>query len=542
MPDSFVSKTKRSIESNKYLRALIADPFRFLQLYFILLFSQSLFFMTPDLQSYINYVFILWGTLIVGYNLIIAKSYKDIKVLRLFALAWGIAFLAILFNYEAGTTFKALKGWYLMILLYLLVLPLLKLTRRDFVSVLKGLLVPQIVLSFIAAIVSFCLGYLNIAGYIFRPDNGFYWGVRYVFRKSGEINPLLAGVYTDSNYSAIISFCSLVFSFIFLYFFKTIWVRCFLVLNIVVQTYFFILANSRGAYVAAGTLIVAIAVAGIVAVYKKQASWKFYAKNFGVFALLVVFIILAGNAVRSISYDTVLDKPIHRYTVLMANQSEIAKERGYASEVTKVDKKIVPLKRDYLGKPKAFLRNPSMSVQKADKAPNLNKVTATKQDSIQNNVDEIGNGRIGRWIQGFTLANERPLTGTTIQGAPYFVEKYHKEKGTVFNRLTIANDVANSYLIVLMAFGWPVFILMMALWIWCFIDTSKNIIKNSLLSVHILLVFGLLVFLLVEAFFLPVMLESCTYYSALLLLTFGFSLFASNQTNRTIDKLTQRVE
>lgn len=516
---------------------VLDEPFHFVRLYFILLFFQSLFIMAPKMQVHINQIFILWGSLIVGYFVLFKRERIQTKTTLLLGGSLVLGLVSILINREAGSLGYSLKTWYLLVLVFGIFFPLFSLTKRSREEVLRGIGLPLIALQFSAAVISLVLFFQNVAGYIIRPDASFFWGLRYNFRQSGVINPLLIGTYNEPNYGAIIIFSSIILSFFILEQKKnSLGLKIFLWLNIAIESYFFILTNSRAAYLA-----LAIVLAVIFVLYVKDKLYyrvkvKWFSKKALIFVLISLLILFAGDFVREISYKLATNKEVTRVTVFLPNSvktEELPKPEMKEDELNILKVKSY-LSDSFLGKRKYFLAETEAELQEDSEI--LKRLSAEKEDTVSG-LEGKGNGRIGRWKETMSMVlKHKPLTGTTPRGAAYFAEKYASGEERYW-RLKAGYSPVNSYLTYLLYYGLPVFLLLLFAYLRGGVKVAISFFRTKELTLQQVFMGSLLLFMLVKAFFLSALVEVCTYYSCVLAMAFSYHLSEFEGKNTSVSEV-----
>lgn len=515
----------------------LSEPYYYIKSYFLLLLSQSLFFVAPDIQNLIHYVFIAWGCLVIFYQTIVYKRIPKIRILWIFGVSWILALLSILLNREAGNLIYSLKTWFLLCLVYMVFFPFFALTKKEKNEALIGIIRPLVVLQFVFALLSALLYFFNVSGYIFRSDTGFYWGVRYIFRDSGIINPLLIGVYNDANYVTLITFVSIVFSLV-IYSYKETkkTMRAFLLLNILLESYLFILANSRAANLA---LAFAFLV-WLILIIKNSKQGAGLAKQerivLGIVLCISIFSLLLGSNIRRVSFLW-LEKDITRVTVVMPGGTKSIDFKGpnIPEDKWTFFSRKGSLSDDFVGKYFVYFSESNLTEKKnsaedaiEDDLSMRNKhhlFSEDKEDTSTSEIGDLGNGRIGRWMESIKLVSlHRPLTGTSPRGIQYFAQKYSSE-GEPFRRLSEGQHTVSSVLTYLLYYGWPAFLFLVAFCLLIAWQILRYLIKKKTNSIEYILMTGLAVFLLIVSIFLSALLEVATYYSCTTLFVLGYLFF-----------------
>lgn len=514
---------------------IVDEPYYFIKYYFILLLLQCLFFVAPNIQNKLHYVFIAWGSIIIAYHCFYTKKLLKIKVLKYFFLTWGFAFITILLNREAGNLVYSLKTWYLLSLVYLVFFPFLKLTQKAKADSFWNIVKPQIIIQFLFALISILMYVFNVSGYIFRSDTGFYWGVRYIFRNSGKINPLLIGVYNDANYVTVIVFISIIFSLIFL--FKNNLKKgekTFLWINVIVELYIFILANSRAANLA---LILVVLVWIILFLKNKKLEMKSKLQiQYMIVLLLLIISILFGSNIRKVSF-AFLEKPIYRVTIVQPGGAE--KIDFEAPEINENKWTFLinkgTLNNKFVGKYDVYFSDEGIKNEinkdniKKEITEEFNKISENKEDTGTDEIGDIGNGRIGRWMESLKLVTKhRPLTGTSPRGIQYFANKYTTEEEP-FRRLVEGQTTVSSVLTFLLYYGWIDFLLFLIFGLAIILAIIKSLLKPEIVPIEKILLVGAALFLLIISVFLSALLEVTTYYSCSTLFILGLLYFNQEQ-------------
>jgi hypothetical protein len=536
-----------SVKTEKRL-GFLAEPYYFIQFYFILLLIQSLFFVAPDIQNIIHYIFIAWGSLLILYQTVFRKKVAKLRILWVFGASWFLALLTIVLNREAGNVVYSLKTWFLLSLVYLAFFPFFELTKKQKKDALLGVIRPLVVIQFVFALVSILLYIFNVSGYVFRSDTSFYWGVRYIFRDSGTINPLLIGVYNDANYVTVIVFISIVFSLILLAQHDLNKISgFFLCLNIVLEAYIFILANSRAANLA----LVIVFICWLVIILKKRMSGGSLLNRerviMGIVLCLSILSLFFGPKIRKASFYF-LEKPITRVTVVLPGGVKSIDFDGPDVSDNKwtflVEKG--PLDSHFVGKYYVYFSTPNWKEENPDSSDladvdkktyieknknQFDNFSENKEDTSTTDVGDLGNGRIGRWKESIKLVTlHRPLTGTSPRGIQYFAKKYSSDSEP-FRRLNEGQHTVSSVLTYLLYYGWPAFLLLMAFGLIIIWRIVQRIFIRKNISFEYILMFGLAVYLLIISIFLSALLEVATYYSCSTLFVLGYLYFEPEQNN-----------
>ena len=513
---------------------IVNEPFYFVRFYFILLFFQSLFMMAPKMQVHINQIFILWGSLIVVYFIFLEQDRIQTKTTLFLGTSLILGLITILFNREAGSLGYSLKTWYLLVLVFGIFFPFFGLTKKSRDEVLRGIGIPLIILQFSGAVISLILFFNNIAGYIIRPDSNFFWGLRYNFRQSGAINPLLIGIYNDPNYAAIIIFSSVIFSLLILEQKKnSLVLKIFLWLNIMLESYFLILTNTRSAYLSLALVLAVIFILYIKDKAYKKVKVKWLSKNILVFIIVSLIVLFMGDFIRDLSYKHATAKEVTRVTVFLPHS--VIKEELPKSEMEEDELNILVVKAylsdSLLGERKYFLAETQDQIIEDSEV--FKRISAEKEDTVSG-LEGKGNGRIGRWMETFSIVSKhKPLTGTSPRGAEYFAEKYATEQQSYW-RLRAGYSPVNSYLTYLLYYGFPVFLLLAYVYLRGGVKIMLRLFRTTKMIPQQVLMGSLLLFMLIEAVFLSALVEVCTYYSCILAFAFSYHLSEFEGKNRLV--------
>lgn len=522
----------------KSLINLFDEPYYFVKYYFILLLFQSLFFFDPKLQNNLNYIFILWGSGIMFYHSIISKEYLKIKGLYLFFASWFVAAITIFINREAGNLVYSLKTIYLTLLVYFIFYTFFKITKKNKYEALYNISKPLVILQLIFGIISLALYFYNVAGYIERSDVGFYWGIRYIFRLSGTINPLLAGVYNDPNYAVVIMYISIILSFIMLNYNKTSSIlKKILWFNIFIEFYMIILSNSRAAHLG---LIVSLVIVAFIFFYKKKNNKlnnKYYLTQIISFTIFIGIVLFLGDSIRQYSYK-ILERPITRITVTLPNakiEDDLTDEFINTNKVN-IYKKVGPLKSNFVGLYPSYFKHLFDEYPQDELIVNekvYDRISQNKEDTDTTDIQQAGNGRVGRWLESIKLVTRhRPLTGTSSRGVQYFAKKYSSESEP-FRRLVEGQDPVNSYLRYLLHYGWISFILLIIFGATIFINIIRRLILEKYVDFNYILMVGLASYLLVISVFLSALIDVCSYYSCTLAFSLSYLNFGPIKTKES---------
>lgn len=506
------------------LRQLLEEPYHFVRLYFILLFFQSLFIMAPKMQVHLNQLFILWGSLILLYSLLFRREKLKNTTILLLGASWMLALVTIVINREAGSLGYSLKTWYLLALVFGIFFPFFILTQKKKEEAFRGIALPLLLLQFATALISLTLFFQNVSGYILRPDSNFYWGLRYNFRQSGSINPLLIGLYNEPNYGAIIILSSILFSFLLLQKKENSkGLKVFLWSNIAIESYFLILTNSRSAYLALGLILSVLFFLFAKDKVYLRVKPKWLTLHVLLFIMLSLVTLFAGGIIRELSYKFIIGKEVTRVTIFLPNsvsKEDLPKEEMKADKLNILKVKGF-LSDSFLGKNTYFLVESREDL--VEDSEIMKRLSADKEDTVSG-LEGKGNGRIGRWKEAFSMvAKHKPFTGTTPRGAAYFAQKYGKNEEEYW-RLKAGYSPVNSYLTYLLYYGFPVFLLLIFAYLRGGLISVVGILTAKNLKPEQVFMAALLLFMFVEAMFLSALVEVCTYYSCMLALSFSYNL------------------
>ncbi len=514
------------------LARFFASPYRFIQIYFVLLYVQSLFFVSPKMQNYLNYAFLLWGFALLGRELVFRRRLLQRRELYCYAASYLLGLLTIFLNREAGQLIYSLKTWCLPVLVFGLFYPYFFIRRelRSPRQAFCGLVRPLVYLGLLVHLLSLLTFVLNYTGYIFRHDVGFYWGVRYVFRDSGAVNPLLIGLYNEPNYAALLAFCLFLLG-LFLRFEggRSRLEQMLLNLHLGLCVVFIVLANSRGATLGCLLFLLIFGLRYLLQYWRAGRACGAEASSQSPaalrlprsLALILVALLLCsifGGPLRRLSYKIFLYRPLTRVTVVqygaVLDASAQPKELVPGAPFIRIRR--VPLKWDYVGRYLFYLQAEPRpeELEELDEALDI----SADKENTNEGFEGLGNGRVGRWVESLSLVTRhRPLQGTSPRGVRYFAQKYAD-----YRRLAEGQNTVNSYLSYLLYYGWPCFLLFMSflgLALWPLL--KRYFQRPGPGPVELLFLAGL-GGILCQAFFLSAVLENLTAYSALL----GFILGA----------------
>lgn len=511
------------------VKSIIFDPLNFIGLYSILLFLQNTVILAREWQSYAHYFFVAWSSFIVVYHLFFTRRYLRKHIMLIFALITIPALASIWLNREANSLIDSLKTWYLSTFIFTIFLAAPLLSTNNLRMRLKRIIYPLCLLTFLTNVCSLITFVLNISGYVFQQNAGYFWGIRYLYRDSGQINPVLYGIYQDSSYAAFINFAVCGLSILMLMDRETNWfTKSLLWLNLAVSCFTTALTNNRTNTFVEIVFIFALA---MILVFGQRLIRVCAAERRVIavaLSIMSLFLLLA-NPIRALSYHF-LHKPVQRVAVILPTADNIINLHNLEQNAITIWRTEVDLCPQLITKPEDFLRYPTADYLIGD-GRDFEHISSYTIDSTKTISDNsVVAKRLNLWQDAIELVTtKRPWSGFGIDESGY---RYFLDAEQTATALSIRNSVHNSYLQYLLAYGWLGLIGLVGVVLIFFARGFKNLINNKNSFIYQALLFVLMSVILIYAFLLNSLFEELTIYSAISGLIIGL---ASGNLFRIVD-------
>lgn len=363
----------------------------------------------------IHPLLIAWAGCVTAYDIWIRQIWRKIPCWKPLALFVFFAGVTAVLNFETGLVVN-IKGWILAILPLFAFLPTCLLARKDkrTTSFLTSLLGGAVV-ACLASMVSLVMYVNRVAETVTICGVTDTVGIRYYFPNDPTSAVLLYGIYTDTNHAALYSLVLIVYGIVLLLAcirgeytqkWKNVMGGCFAVVSILVQSCYFPLANSRGAWLAMG---IALFLSVFVFLYS-QVIGKGGTARRCVVSLAVACIILVAVC--------------GGFLGIRASMATLASELGF---------------------------NDSTEVIEG----------AAEKDLFEKTNEEFGAGRITIWKDALKLVGSKPIFGHGSGNISFYSKIYSPDGVIAAGKV----DVHNSYLDLLLAYGVVGFIFLMGFFV-----------------------------------------------------------------------------
>lgn len=422
---------------NKLLENLIEYPILFYIFYFIYTIRPPFKLMISSADRYeslFHYILILWGLIIIGYNLINRRDVFSRKNIG-FIVAWIIVSILTAISNISNITTTSIKSIILTILsitFFIIAYPLLK-GKYSKLQMFKYIFYPVLGVKIFINAISIYLYISNISIFVIRGNLLDFLGVRYVGLANGRYTLLLYGLYKDPNFTAMMG-ASLILLSIYIY----IKAKChliyfekiFLVISMVLEFIIVSFSNSRGTIYSMLAIVVLVVVFIMLNRYREGDLLTFSTGK-------RILIILFSSILVYVAYAG-----IQKGGFLISQNNKNTKYI-YAEE----NKVFVRLNISDLDK-EEFSEHKGWVLEYLDEDESKEeKISVSKDDS----GEEVGNGRIAIWKDTVKLFSYKPIFGI----AP---EMQKVISNGEYNYLDIPSmkegrSVHNSYLAVLLYYG-----------------------------------------------------------------------------------------
>ena len=422
---------------NKLLENLIKYPILFYIFYFIYTIRPPFKLMISSADRYeslFHYILILWGLIIIGYNLINRRDVFSRKNIG-FIVAWIIVSILTAISNISNITTTSIKSIILTILsitFFIIGYPLLK-EKYSRLQMFKYIFYPVLGVKILINAISIYLYISNVSIFVIRGNLLDFLGVRYVGLANGRYTLLLYGLYKDPNFTAMMG-ASLILLSIYIY----IKAKChliyfekiFLVISMVLEFIIVSFSNSRGTIYSMLAIVVLVVVFIMLNRYREGDLLTFSTGK-------RILIILFSSILVYVAYAG-----IQKGGFLISQNNKNTKYI-YAEE----NKVFVRLNISDLDK-EEFSEHKGWVLEYLDEdGSKEEKISVSKDDS----GEEVGNGRIAIWKDTVKLFSHKPIFGI----AP---EMQKVISNGEYNYLDIPSmkegrSVHNSYLAVLLYYG-----------------------------------------------------------------------------------------
>ena len=424
---------------NKLLENLIKYPILFYIFYFIYTIRPPFKLMISSADRYeslFHYILILWGLIIIGYNLINRRDIFSRENVG-FIVAWIIvSILTIISNISNITTtsIKSIILTILSIMFFIFGYPILK-EKYSRLQIFKYTFYPVLGVKILINAISIYLYISNVSIFVIRGNLLDFLGVRYVGLANGRYTLLLYGLYKDPNFTAMMG-ASLILISIYIYtkakshliYFEKI----FLVISMVLEFIIVSFSNSRGTVYSMLAIVVLVVVFIMLNRHREDDLLTFSTGK-------RILIILFSSILVYVTYSG-----IQKGGFLVSQYNKNTKYI-YAEE----NKVFVKLNISDLDK-EEFSEHKGWVLEYLDEDEDEGKeekISVSKDDS----GEEVGNGRITIWKDTIKLFSHKPIFGI----AP---EMQKVISNGEYNHLDIPSmkegrSIHNSYLAVLLYYG-----------------------------------------------------------------------------------------
>ena len=424
---------------NKLLENLIKYPILFYIFYFIYTIRPPFKLMISSADRYeslFHYILILWGLIIIGYNLINRRDISSRKNVG-FIVAWIIiSILTIISNISNITTtsIKSIILTILSIMFFIIGYPLLK-EKYSRLQIFKYIFYPVLGVKILINAISIYLYISNVSIFIIRGNLLDFLGVRYVGLANGRYTLLLYGLYKDPNFTAMMG-ASLILLSIYIYtkakchliYFEKI----FLVISMVLEFIIVSFSNSRGTIYSMLAIVVLVVVFIMLNRYREGDLLTFSTGK-------RILIILFSSILVYVTYTG-----IQKGGFLISQNNKNTKYIYAEENKVFVKLNISDLDKEEFSEHKGWVLE---YLDEDEDGSKEEKISVSKDDS----GEEVGNGRIAIWKDTVKLFSHKPIFGI----AP---EMQKVISNGEYNYLDIPSmkegrSIHNSYLAVLLYYG-----------------------------------------------------------------------------------------
>ena len=473
---------------NKIIENLVKYPILFYALYFFYKIRPPFKLMEFSMGKYeeiVHYILILWGIVIVGYNLFFRRNIF-FKGNSRFILLWLVVSLFTIISNISYVTTSSIKSLILTmfsILFFFVGYPLLREKYSDR-QIFKYIFYPTLIFRLLINIGSIYLYMANISIFVIRDDLLNFLGVRYVGIADDRYTPLLYGLYTDPNFTAMTGVL-LIFIAIYIYTSNkinlTVIEKLFIYSSVSIEFLIVAFSNSRGTLYSLLVVIIIYLIIFIIRNYNFNSLFvKSTLKKIGIVISVMILIVVSYIGVEKIGSLLSQNSQFDRYIYAEKNNSyvRISPRDLEQEEFSKHKNWILEYEGD----------NETESSYK-DK-----RLSITKEDS----GEELGNGRVAIWKDALKLFSEKPIFGISPKMQKDISEK--KYSNLDIPAMKEGRSTHNSYVAVLLYYGILGFVVLGIVIFRILLPVFINEIRNGS-SAKSVLFYGIL-FALTASFFL----------------------------------------
>lgn len=466
--------------------------------YGIFLFGYEIW-LTRNIISVIHPIFIIWGFLLIGYDVMIRRSWEIVFLQKLLFLFVIMAMITGIINYEVGIT-QNLKVWILTALPILTLYPICFLGKSQRI---KGFIISFLgaaIVIFVSSLISVYMFLIRFGGTILFLGQELTVGIFNGFGKEEVAYTVLNGIYVDSGHAATYAMSSVIYSCILFFacrkekLGKQIWNRMgiiFSVLNIIVQLCYFTLANSRG-----GWLSFFVTVFICVFIYIFFYGFRKIKRCKCLFALCIAIVAVGFSCVFLIHLrDTI------SYFSFVIEGQRVEKAQAEKSSIVEGKKECNPTENQ-----KSMQEQEKITEEKEVPAKVQESVDDQKQEKVEvdsferpeESGDRVGSGRIGIWKEAVSLYLKKPIFGEAPGNSTYYARKYD-----IGERLRHGKAIHNSYLDLLVDYGLIGFLLLMGFYVLCAWKVLMKLIRDGKsCDISFFMVIGGIIMTMSSSFFL----------------------------------------
>ena len=426
---------------NKLLENLIEYPILFYIFYFIYTIRPPFKLMISSADRYeslFHYILILWGLIIIGYNLINRRDVFSRKNIG-FIVAWIIVSILTAISNISNITTTSIKSIILTILsitFFIIAYPLLK-GKYSKLQMFKYIFYPVLGVKIFINAISIYLYISNISIFVIRGNLLDFLGVRYVGLANRRYTLLLYGLYKDPNFTAMMG-ASLILLSIYIYtkakchliYFEKI----FLVISMVLEFIIVSFSNSRGTIYSMLAIVVLVVVFIMLNRYREGDLLTFSTGK-------RILIILFSSILVYVAYAG-----IQKGGFLISQNNKNTKYIYAEENRVFVKLNINDLDREEFSEHKSWVLE-YLDEDEDEYKSKEEKISISKDDS----GEEVGNGRIAIWKDTVKLFSHKPIFGI----APEMQKVISNEKYSYLDipSMKEGRSIHNSYLSVLLYYG-----------------------------------------------------------------------------------------
>lgn len=455
-------------------------------------FFYGIFLFLYELKFIRNYVsifhpvLIIWSALIIFYDIFIRKNWNQIpywKNLILFTFSTGITAILTL---EAGIVGN-IKSCVLTSVPLFIFYPICFFGYKG-----NRLKIFLVTMSGAAAVSCFASG-IALWMYLTRFSETITMGgitspvgIIHYMPNDPSSAVLLYGIYTDTNHAAIYALAFIIYGIILLHYssrktIENIYVKrglqIFAVLNIIIQVFYFPLANSRGGLL---SICVSLFVVSFLYCFCK------FEKRQNKFILCILSVVIAIGLVlfSSAIFWMARTGMTAISTYMEANNVEVRKIGKNESKTDEAERmqggitENLNVENEEKGeKIVEDVNNDKVDEKAKDikSTTNVEQTTDVKKDSFTKKNEHLGAGRLDIWEDTITLIKHRVLMGEGPGNTTYYAAVYSPE-GVIAQK---GSAVHNSYLDLILDYGIVGAVLLLSFWLLCANKILKDLLKEK---------------------------------------------------------------